>query len=77
MREIVRLAIATLREGRRGSGSLIFDHVVPQLSRWSVMDALLVAIEQERPPGPVEGFRICAVWPSVSYPLSNQFPALC
>jgi hypothetical protein len=40
------------------------------------MDALLVAIEQERPPGPEEGFRICAAWPSVLYRLSNQFPAL-
>jgi hypothetical protein len=32
--------------GEARGGSFIFDQVVPQLSRWSVMDALLVAIEQ-------------------------------
>ncbi|PZM14038.1 paraquat-inducible protein A [Rhizobium tubonense] len=42
--KIVSLATEALGAREERGGSFFFDHVVPQLSRWSMMDVLLVAI---------------------------------
>jgi paraquat-inducible protein A len=42
--KIVSLATEALAGNEERGGSLFFDHIVPQLSRWSMMDVLLVAI---------------------------------
>jgi paraquat-inducible protein A len=42
--KIVSLAVEAMSEGEGRTGTPFFNHVVPQLSRWSMMDVLLVAI---------------------------------
>jgi paraquat-inducible protein A len=40
----ISLTVEALGRGEKRRGGLFFDHVVPQLARWSMMDVLLVAI---------------------------------
>lgn len=40
----VSLAVEALGMTEKQKGGFFFDHVVPQLARWSMMDVLLVAI---------------------------------
>lgn len=42
--KIVSLAIEAIAKREGETGTFFFSHVVPQLSRWSLMDVLLVAI---------------------------------
>jgi paraquat-inducible protein A len=42
--KMVSLAVEAISDGEGGTGTFFFSHVVPQLSRWSMMDVLLVAI---------------------------------
>jgi paraquat-inducible protein A len=42
--KMVSLSIEALADRKGGTGTFFFSHVVPQLSRWSMMDVLLVAI---------------------------------
>lgn len=42
--KIVSLAVEAMSGREGGAGTAFFNHVVPQLSRWSLMDVLLVAI---------------------------------
>lgn len=38
------LAVEAISDREGGTGTFFFNHIVPQLSRWSMMDVLLVAI---------------------------------
>ncbi|MBZ5758889.1 MULTISPECIES: paraquat-inducible protein A [unclassified Rhizobium] len=42
--KLVALAMEALSSDGRGEGGAFFERVVPQLSRWSMMDVMLVAI---------------------------------
>ncbi len=42
--KMISLAVETISDGEGRTGTFFFSHVVPQLSRWSMMDVLLVAI---------------------------------
>jgi len=41
--KLVSLAVEAMGRDREGDGAF-FEHIVPQLSRWAMMDVLLVAI---------------------------------